>query len=84
MLNNQGAFSVLNERRICRVCSVILIIYAHPYPEKSRVNKLMLRVAANNPEVVIRAVHGAYLANQSSLIKQIRHYGERLACWREV
>ncbi len=60
MLNDQGAFSVLSERRICEVCSVILIIYAHPYPEKSSVNSLMLRLAANNPEVVIRSLYDLY------------------------
>lgn len=39
---------------------MILIIYAHPYPEKSIVNKLMLRLAANNPEVVIRSLYDLY------------------------
>ena len=60
MLNDQGAFSVLNERQVCGVNSVILIIYAHPYPEKSNINKLMLRLAANNPDVVVRSLYDLY------------------------
>jgi len=39
---------------------MILIIYAHPYPEKSNVNKLMLRFAANRPDVVIRSLYDLY------------------------
>ena len=39
---------------------MILIIYAHPYPEKSNVNELMLRFAAINPDVVIRSLYDLY------------------------
>lgn len=39
---------------------MILIIYAHPYPEKSNVNKLMLRFAVNAPNVVIRSLYDLY------------------------
>jgi len=39
---------------------VILIIYAHPYPEKSNVNKLMLSHAANNSDVIIRSLYDLY------------------------
>lgn len=39
---------------------MILIIYAHPYPEKSTVNKLMLKLAANNTDVVIRSLYDLY------------------------
>lgn len=39
---------------------MILIIYAHPYPEKSKVNGLMLRLASNNPDVMIRSLYDLY------------------------
>ena len=39
---------------------MILIIYAHPYPEKSKVNALMLRLASNNPDVMIRSLYDLY------------------------
>ncbi len=39
---------------------MILIIYAHPYPDKSRVNQVMLRQASNNPDVVIRSLYDLY------------------------
>ena len=39
---------------------MILIIYAHPYPEKSNVNELMLRFAAINSDVVIRSLYDLY------------------------
>lgn len=39
---------------------MILIIYAHPYPDKSNVNKLMLKLAANNPDVAIRSLYDLY------------------------
>lgn len=60
MLNEQGAFSVLKERQVCGDYSVILIIYAHPYPDKSNVNMLMLTLAANNPDVAIRSLYDLY------------------------
>ena len=39
---------------------MILIIYAHPYPEKSNVNTLMLRFAANKSDVVVRSLYDLY------------------------
>ena len=39
---------------------MILIIYAHPYPEKSKLNDLMLRLASNNPDVIIRSLYDLY------------------------
>ncbi|WP_122388538.1 glutathione-regulated potassium-efflux system oxidoreductase KefF [Pseudomonas syringae group genomosp. 3] len=39
---------------------MILIIYAHPYPEKSNVNTLMLRLAATKSDVVIRSLYDLY------------------------
>lgn len=39
---------------------MILIIYAHPYPEKSKVNALMLTLASNNPDVIIRSLYDLY------------------------
>lgn len=60
MLNDQGAFSVLQERQVCGVHAMILIIYAHPYPDKSNVNETMLRFAASNSDVVIRSLYDLY------------------------
>ena len=60
MLNEQGAFSVLKERQVCGDYSVILIIYSHPYPDKSNVNMLMLNLAASNPAVAIRSLYDLY------------------------
>ncbi|WDU63816.1 glutathione-regulated potassium-efflux system oxidoreductase KefF [Pseudomonas poae] len=34
--------------------------YAHPYPDKSKVNEVMLRQASNNPDVVIRSLYDLY------------------------
>ncbi|MCR8663008.1 glutathione-regulated potassium-efflux system oxidoreductase KefF [Pseudomonas sp. 21TX0197] len=39
---------------------MILIIYAHPYPDKSTVNAAMLKQAATNPDVVIRSLYALY------------------------
>ncbi|MDO7896068.1 glutathione-regulated potassium-efflux system oxidoreductase KefF [Pseudomonas citrulli] len=39
---------------------MILIIYAHPYPDKSRVNQEMLKRAARHPDVVIRSLYELY------------------------
>ncbi|AZE88707.1 Glutathione-regulated potassium-efflux system ancillary protein KefF [Pseudomonas orientalis] len=39
---------------------MILIIFAHPYPDKSKVNQLMLKLAANNPDVTIRSLYDLY------------------------
>lgn len=39
---------------------MILIIYAHPYPDKSKVNEVMLKQASNNPDVVIRSLYDLY------------------------
>lgn len=40
--------------------SMILIIYAHPYPDKSKVNTLMLKLASNDPNVMIRSLYELY------------------------
>ncbi|WLI08960.1 glutathione-regulated potassium-efflux system oxidoreductase KefF [Pseudomonas sp. FP597] len=39
---------------------MILIIFAHPYPDKSKVNQLMLKLAANNSDVTIRSLYDLY------------------------
>lgn len=39
---------------------MILIVYAHPYPDQSRVNQQMLRRAGANPDVVIRSLYDLY------------------------
>ncbi|MCJ8206953.1 glutathione-regulated potassium-efflux system oxidoreductase KefF [Pseudomonas sp. RGM2987] len=39
---------------------MILIIYAHPYPEQSRVNQAMLKQVSNDPEMVIRSLYDLY------------------------
>jgi glutathione-regulated potassium-efflux system ancillary protein KefF len=39
---------------------MILIVYAHPYPDQSRVNQQMLKRAAANPDVVIRSLYDLY------------------------
>ncbi len=39
---------------------MILIIYAHPYPDKSRVNQQMLKRVSTNPDVVIRSLYELY------------------------
>ena len=39
---------------------MILIIYAHPYPDKSRVNQQMLKRASSHPDVVIRSLYALY------------------------
>ncbi|WP_434575228.1 glutathione-regulated potassium-efflux system oxidoreductase KefF [Pseudomonas sp. Z3-6] len=39
---------------------MILIIYAHPYPDKSRVNQQMLKRVSSNPDVVIRSLYALY------------------------
>ncbi|EJL01669.1 MULTISPECIES: glutathione-regulated potassium-efflux system oxidoreductase KefF [Pseudomonas] len=39
---------------------MILIIYAHPYPDKSRVNQQMLKRVSTNPDVVIRSLYALY------------------------
>lgn len=39
---------------------MILIIYAHPYPDKSRVNQQMLERVSTNPDVVIRSLYALY------------------------
>lgn len=39
---------------------LILIIYAHPYPEKSLVNRAMLERVSSNPDIVIRSLYDLY------------------------
>jgi glutathione-regulated potassium-efflux system ancillary protein KefF len=39
---------------------MILIVYAHPYPDQSRVNQQMLKRASANPDVVIRSLYDLY------------------------
>jgi glutathione-regulated potassium-efflux system ancillary protein KefF len=39
---------------------MILIVYAHPYPDQSRVNQQMLKRAGANPDVVIRSLYDLY------------------------
>lgn len=39
---------------------MILIIYAHPYPDQSRVNQQMLQRASSHPDVVIRSLYDLY------------------------
>lgn len=39
---------------------MILIVYAHPYPDQSRVNQQMLKRASSNPDVVIRSLYDLY------------------------
>lgn len=39
---------------------MILIIYAHPYPEKSQLNKAMLKHASTTPDVAIRSLYDLY------------------------
>jgi glutathione-regulated potassium-efflux system ancillary protein KefF len=39
---------------------LILIIYAHPYPEKSLVNQAMLERVSGNPDIVIRSLYDLY------------------------
>jgi glutathione-regulated potassium-efflux system ancillary protein KefF len=39
---------------------MILIVYAHPYPDQSRVNQQMLKRACANPDVVIRSLYDLY------------------------
>lgn len=39
---------------------MILIVYAHPYPDQSRVNQQMLKQASDNPDVVIRSLYALY------------------------
>jgi glutathione-regulated potassium-efflux system ancillary protein KefF len=39
---------------------MILIVYAHPYPDQSRVNQQMLKRARANPDVVLRSLYDLY------------------------
>ncbi|WP_458129787.1 glutathione-regulated potassium-efflux system oxidoreductase KefF [Pseudomonas sp. Z2-11] len=39
---------------------MILIVYAHPYPDQSRVNQQMLKRAGANPDVAIRSLYDLY------------------------
>lgn len=39
---------------------MILIIYAHPYPNKSHVNREMLKRATSQPGVTVRALYKLY------------------------
>ncbi|WHS58176.1 glutathione-regulated potassium-efflux system oxidoreductase KefF [Pseudomonas sp. G2-4] len=39
---------------------MILIVYAHPYPDQSRVNQQMLKRASSHPDVVVRSLYDLY------------------------
>ncbi|MDB6444802.1 MULTISPECIES: glutathione-regulated potassium-efflux system oxidoreductase KefF [unclassified Pseudomonas] len=39
---------------------MILIVYAHPYPDQSRVNQQMLERVSGHPDVVVRSLYDLY------------------------